>query len=172
MPVRAVMHRDLRTVPPAWRDAPGPPGVAFEGPGRSAAELVPAFMAAYPPGHPDHAPGWDPEFEAERILSGIECGPLMGYTRFAVADGVVVGAVLVTDAPGNHPIGAGPLVADVFRHPDRQWRGLGRTLLQRALAEAAGGGHAQMGLLVTGGNPAQGLYASLGFAVTETFERY
>src|SRR4051812_917533 len=63
MVVRLVMHRDLSDVPAAWAYAPGPDGASFEGPGRTAAELVPAFVAAYPAGHPDHHRGWDPEEE-------------------------------------------------------------------------------------------------------------
>src|SRR4051794_27152336 len=124
MNLRLVMHRDLSTLPADWADAPGPPGVRFEGPGRTAAELVPAFAAAYPPGHPDHVAGWDPEEQERRILDGEQCGPLMDSSRFAVAGDSVVGAVLITDAPGNQRIGPGPLVADVFRAPGPEWRGL------------------------------------------------
>jgi GNAT superfamily N-acetyltransferase len=172
MVVRLVMHRDLSDVPAEWTHAPGPDGASFEGPGRTAAELVPAFVAAYPAGHPDHQRCCDPEEEERRILSGEECGPLLGSTRFAVAGDAVVGAVLITDAPGNRFIGAGPLVADVFRHPDPAWRGLGAALLRRSLAAAADAGHARMGLLVTLGNePALRTYTALGFVETSRFER-
>lgn len=172
MGVRLVMHRDLADVPAAWADAPAPDGVRFEGPGRTAAELVPAFVAAYPAGHPDYDRARDPEDEQRRILAGEACGPLLDATRYAVAGGAVVGAVLVTDSPGNHRIAAGPLVADVFRHPDVVWRGLGAALLRRSLAAAAAAGHARIGLLVTVGNEgALRTYEALGFAVTDRFER-
>jgi GNAT superfamily N-acetyltransferase len=172
MTVRLVMHRDLADVPAPWADADGPDGAHFEGPGRTAAELVPAFERAYPVGHPDHERGWDPEEEERRILSGEECGPLLDATRFAVAGHTVVGAALITDAPGNRHIGPGLLVADVFRHPDPVWRGLGATLLRRSLAAAASAGHARMGLLVTLRNePALRTYAALGFLETGRFER-
>jgi GNAT superfamily N-acetyltransferase len=165
------MHRDLADVPAAWADAPAPDGVRFEGPGRTAAELVPAFVAAYPPGHPDHDPGWDPEEEQRRILAGEECGPLLDCTRFAVADGAVVGAALMTGGDATMRVGEAALVADVFRHPAERWRGLGGALLRRALAAAAADRHARAGLLVTEGNGAARLYAALGFTETRRFVR-
>jgi GNAT superfamily N-acetyltransferase len=167
---RFAMSRELRNVPPGWSGAPGPPGVAFEGPGRTAAELVPSFAAAYPPGHPDFDPTWDLEAEQEKILSGRECGPLLGCSRFAVADEVVVGAILITLPQHGRAAGA-PLIADVFRHPDAGWRGLGRALLRRGIAAAAADGHTAINLLVTEGNQAQQLYESLGFAVVARIER-
>jgi ribosomal protein S18 acetylase RimI-like enzyme len=165
---RHVMRRELSTVPAAWAGAPGPVGVAFEGPGRTAAELAGAFVAAYPPEHPDHVAGWDPEEEEARILDGRECGPLLDCTRFAVAAGRVVGAVLVTLIDDDHPVPPGPLIADALRHPDAAWRGLGAALLRRSCAAAAQDGYASIGLLVTAGNPAQRVYESLGFEVVET----
>jgi predicted N-acetyltransferase YhbS len=168
MLLRHVMRLDLRGIPAAWADAPGPPGVRFEGPGRGAADLVDAFVTAYPPSHPDHKPGWDPEAEEARIMDGRECGPLMDCTRFAVAGDRVVGAVLVTDVePGNH-VEAGPLIADAFRRAGDEWCGVGGALLRRACAAAAAEGHAGIGLMVSDGNPAREVYARLGFTVVSS----
>jgi predicted N-acetyltransferase YhbS len=166
--LRHVMRLDLREIPAAWAHAPGPPGVSFEGPGREPAELVEAFVGAYPPGHPDHKAGWDPEAEEARIMDGRECGPLMDCTRFAVAGGRVVGAVLVTDLEPGNIVEPGPLIADAFRHAGNEWRGVGGALLRRACAAAAADGHAGIGLMVSGGNPAQAVYAGLGFTVVKS----
>ncbi len=140
----------------------------FEGPGRAPAELVEAFVTAYPPSHPDHRAGWDPEAEEARIMDGRECGPLMGSTRFAVAGERVVGAVLVTDLEPGNIVEAGPLIADAFRHAGDEWRGVGGALLRRACAAAAAEGHAGIGLMVSDGNPARDVYAALGFTVVKS----
>jgi GNAT superfamily N-acetyltransferase len=166
------MQRDLATVPQAWADAPGPPGVRFEGIGRRPEELAGAFLSAYPPGHPDAIAGWDPVEEEARIMDGRECGPLMPATRFAVADERVVGAILVTYAPGNVLLPAGPLVADLFRHADPRWRGLGAALLRRACAATKADGHRTLDLQVTVGNdPALRLYEAHGFRIVATLSR-
>jgi GNAT superfamily N-acetyltransferase len=165
------MQRDLRTLPDGWADAPGPPGVTFEGVGRRPEELVDAFASAYPPSHVDAIPGWDPAAEEARIMDGRECGPLLPSTRFAVAGGRVIGAVLITYAPGNMLLPAGPLVADLFRHADPRWRGLGAALLRRACAAAAADGHDTLDLQVTGGNPALRVYKALGFRLVATLTR-
>jgi GNAT superfamily N-acetyltransferase len=168
MQLRHVMRLDLRRIPAAWADAPGPQGVRFEGPGRTAAELVDAFVTAYPPSHPDHVAGWEPEKEEARIIDGRECGPLLDCTRFAVAGERVVGAVLVTLADDDHRVEHGPLIADAFRHADHEWSGVGGALLRRACSAAAGDGFGAISLLVTDGNPAMGVYAGLGFEVVES----
>jgi GNAT superfamily N-acetyltransferase len=168
MLLRHVMRLDLRVIPEGWADAPGPPGVTFEGPGRQPAELVEAFVTAYPPSHPDHKAGWDPEAEEARIMDGRECGPLMACTRFAIADGRVVGAVLVTDLEPGNIVEAGPLIADAFRHAGHEWRGVGVALLRRACAAAAADGHDGIGLMVSDGNPAREVYAGLGLEVVKS----
>jgi GNAT superfamily N-acetyltransferase len=164
------MQRDLRTLPDGWAGAPGPPGVTFEGVGRRPEELVEALRTAYPPGHPDEIVG-DLVEEETRIMDGRECGPLLESTRFAVAGGKVVGAVLVTYAPGNMLLSPGPIVADLFRHADPRWRGLGSALLRRACAAVRADGHDTLDLQVTDGNPARRVYEALGFRLVATLAR-
>jgi GNAT superfamily N-acetyltransferase len=54
-------------------------------------------------------------------------------------------------------------VADIFVVPAHQGRGLGRTLLLRAVAWSCAAGEPRIGLSVTDGNPAERLYARAGF---------
>jgi GNAT superfamily N-acetyltransferase len=132
---------DLRAKPPpAWEPAHAPPSLGITALDRPAADLVEAWRAAFPPGHPDHL-GGPPPLEVEREiadeLAGLVLGPLLPCSGLAVAgDGRVVAAVIVTDRAGVPPLG-GPWVCDLFRHPASEWAGLGRLLLQRALGLAA-----------------------------------
>ena len=56
----------------------------------------------------------------------------------------------------------GPWVIDVFEVPGAP-QGLGRSLLERAVAVCALDGHAAIGLSVNGANPARRLSEHLGF---------
>jgi GNAT superfamily N-acetyltransferase len=172
MPTRHVMRLPLERVGGDWAGAALPAGVAAEPPGRPAAELAPVRVRAYPPGHADWRAGWDAAAELERLMAGEECGVLLPCSRIGVAEGAVVGAVLLTDdAEGSLVVPPGLLVADVFREPGRAWRGLGDALLRRALAAAAQAGHEAAHLLVTDGNPARRLYARLGFEPLASYTR-
>jgi GNAT superfamily N-acetyltransferase len=139
---------------------------------RPAADLVAAMMAAYPPGHPDHEPGDDDRTfvraRLERMISGVEIGPLLGCSRLAVAaDGTVAGAALVCDMPGADAPFGGPWIGELFRDPDHP--GAGRALLDRAIRQAAIDGLDALGLVVTEGNPARALYGRTGFRLVRTF---
>ena len=79
----------------------------------------------------------------------------------AVVDGRVVGAAILNQFPGEPPA-AGPWLSELFREPGVP--GIGRELLRGALAAAAADGLPALGLVVTGGNPAVGLYEDEGFA--------
>jgi GNAT superfamily N-acetyltransferase len=163
---------DLRAEPPpAWEPAHAPPGVRVTGLDQPAADLVGAWRAAFPPGHPDHLGGPPPEDVEREIadeLAGRVLGPLLPCSGLAVAgDGRVVAAVIVTDRAGPPPYG-GPWVCDLFRHPAREWAGLGRLLLVRALSLAADQGLPALSLAVTDGNPARRLYQALGFRHVST----
>jgi GNAT superfamily N-acetyltransferase len=162
------MRRALRGLPGSWAAAPLPLGVAATAPGAEVAVPADVRRRAYPPGHADWEPDWDPGAELARILSGEECGPLLAASRLGVAGRAVVGAVLLTDGPGSLVVPPGLLVADVFRDPDPAWRGLGAALLRRALAAAAPE-HPAAHLLVTDGNPARRVYAALGFERLATY---
>jgi GNAT superfamily N-acetyltransferase len=126
------------------------------------AALVPAYLAAYGPGHPDHAgrQGEDPHAEIAQLVSGGDLGPVLACSAVALDGDRVVGAIIVTDAPGEPPFG-GPWVCELFRDPAHP--GTGRALLERALAGAHAAGLPALSLAVTAGNPAQRLYESVGF---------
>jgi len=126
---------------------------------RPASELLPVYLTAFAPGHPDRMEA----AEAGRHLEGIVAGKLGGLlpgSGLASADGQVVAAVLIgtiTDAP---PPFGGPWIMEVFSTA----RGAGRALLLRALHRTEG----SLGLAVTEGNPAIRLYEGLGFRRTFT----
>ncbi|MBD3136310.1 GNAT family N-acetyltransferase [Microbispora bryophytorum] len=163
-----VMRCDLPLARPVTDTAPD--GFLIVPCDRPPAEILPAWFAAYPPGHPDHRPR-DPEKALQEelvpLLGGEEIGPLLSCSVLAVRDGSpgtgeVVGGVLVTGS------NRGPWIADVFRHPDRSPRGLGALMLSVTLARAGAAGLDGMGLAVTEGNPARHVYERLGFHVVET----
>jgi GNAT superfamily N-acetyltransferase len=132
------------------------PGFELTPVDRPASDLLPVYLAAFGPGHPDRL---EPR-EAAQHLEGIVAGKLGGLLEgsgIALLDGEVVGAVLIgtiTDAP---PPFGGPWIMEVFRAPHA--RGAGTALLQRALRRTEG----SLGLAVTHGNPAEKVYAALGF---------
>ena len=151
-----LMSHDLAERP-AWRE---PPGYRLTEVNRAAADLMDAYVAAYPPEHVDHRP--DPRPGLEKDLSGVEFGPLLRGSGLALRDDAVVGAILLGTLPGVPPFN-GPWVIDLFRHPEH--RGIGRALLERALALVDG---PALGLMVTEGNRARALYEALGFRLVHT----
>jgi GNAT superfamily N-acetyltransferase len=161
-----LLSRDLRAdpAPPAWTE---PPGVRLTDVDRPAADLVEAFRAAYPPGHLDHRhePPERSQADLAEMLGG-RYGPLQPGSGLAIAgDRRVAGAVLLGTLPGDPPKN-GPWLIELFRDPS--YRGVGRPLLERALALATGAGLPALGLAVTDANPARGLYEALGFRLVTT----
>jgi GNAT superfamily N-acetyltransferase len=156
-----VLSRDLDSVPPP---EPPPRGVRIVAADRPAADLAGAFRAAYPREHPDflsHPYPEDPGLELAPLLDGRYVGPLLDASALAVDDGDrVVGAALVNRAAGSPPE-AGPWLSQLFRSP--AFPGTGRALLSHALSALAAAGEEALGLAVTDGNPAERLYAALGF---------
>ena len=139
---------------------PDVPGVRLTDVDRPAADLMDAFFAAYPPGHPDHrVETYERALAAiDDYVTGREFGPLRRGSGLAVApDGAVAGAILIGTLPGDPPLN-GPWIIEVFRHPAHP--GVGRALIERALAIADA---PALGLMVTEGNPARALYERLGF---------
>jgi GNAT superfamily N-acetyltransferase len=160
-----LMSRDLARDPAPERWPEPPPGVRLTDVDRPAADLVDAFRAAYPRGHPDHReePPERSLADLETWVSGREFGPLLAGSGLAVAaDGTVAGAILLGTLPGDPPEN-GPWVIELFRHPAH--RGVGRPLLERALALTP---VPTLGLIVTEGNPARALYDDLGFRFVRT----
>lgn len=135
------------------------PGYRLTDVDRPAADLLDANLAAYGPGHPDHRdePRETAHAELQSHLDGTLYGPLLAGSGLALRDETVVGAILLGTLPGDPPL-CGPWVLDLFRHPEHP--GVGRALLERALALAGG---PALGLMVTERNPARRLYEQLGF---------
>jgi GNAT superfamily N-acetyltransferase len=147
-----LMTHDLRDVP-AQIDPRVVPLTA------SAEELIPVHQSAYRPDHPDYELSKDTSAIGQ-LLRGELVGPLLNASRMAVDDGHIVGAAILNDFPGEPPH-AGPWLSEIFRNP--AFGGIGRALLDGALAAAAADGLPALGLVVTGGNPAAGLYEDAGF---------
>ena len=164
-----LLSRDLHA-DPVTEAASLPGDLEPQAANRPAADLVPAFKAAFPPRHVDGAARVheDPHEELERILIRGIAGPVLGCSRLAVdAAGDVHAAVIVTDLEGEPPFG-GPWIAECFRDRDPRHAGAGRALLEHALLQATRDGLPCVGLAVTHGNRARELYAELGFRETFT----
>jgi GNAT superfamily N-acetyltransferase len=123
---------------------------------RPASELLPVYLAAFAPGRPDRMEAPEARRHLEGLVAG-KLGALLPGSGLAIADGQVVGAILIATLADAPPPFGGPWVMEVFRAPEA--RGAGRALLERALALTTG----SLGLAVTDGNPAEKVYAALGF---------
>lgn len=163
------MSRDLLAHPPPgeWADQP----LRTIPCGPSIHRAISAWRAAYPPGHPDHRPKDNEALLKELfhpLLDGTLHGPSLPCSCLVVdeADQVVAG-LLVNDIEGDPPYG-GPWITELFRDPDPRHRGLGRRLLRRAISATAADGRASLGLVVTEGNPARGLYEAHGFRLVDS----
>jgi GNAT superfamily N-acetyltransferase len=135
------------------RDLPGP-GSGDPLGAHTIDDLAPAFAAAFAPGHVD---GGRP---AHTALHHVSDGRLLDASGVIVRDGRVVAAILVGRFDGEPPFG-GPWVLELFRDPAHP--GTGRALLERALHRTAAAGLPALGLAVTDGNRASGLYEAVGF---------
>jgi ribosomal protein S18 acetylase RimI-like enzyme len=160
------MSCDLTSTPLGGAEADAPEGFRFVPCDRPAEEVLAAWRAAYPPGHPDHHPRGDAEAlrdELAPLLGGQLLGPVLPCGGLAVGgDDEVVAGVVVTDWDGT------AWIAEVFRHPVDAPRGLGSRLLRRTQARAAADGLPALSLAVSHANPARRVYERLGFVVTET----
>jgi GNAT superfamily N-acetyltransferase len=160
-----VRSRDL-VAHPAGPATPPPAGVRLGPLDRGAAELAELHVAAYPADHADWTytpPPADPVADLALVLDGDVAGPVLDFSRLAFdAAGTPVGVLIVTSVPGEPPV-AGPWVAELFRRPGPELRGTGRALLEAGLEAATAAGLPALGLAVSEGNPAERLYAALGF---------
>jgi hypothetical protein len=155
----AVQRRHARLMTHDLRDVPthiDPRVVSLDA---SPEDLLPSHAAAYRPGHPDYALSRDTSAIA-KLLRGELVGPLLDASRMAVDGGRIVGAAIVNEFPGDPPH-AGPWLSELFRDPGVP--GIGRELLRGTLAAASADGLPALGLVVSGGNPAGGLYLDEGF---------
>jgi len=167
----SVMRYDLVEAPPpaGWAEPPLPAGLRYTPIGDDMEAMYGTYVAAYPPGHPDsHGGNARHEFENDLVplVRDEILGPLLPASGWVVDDAVpgrAVAVVLINDWPDE-----GPWVSEVFRDPDPRYAGIGTALLRRALWHAADAGVRAVGLAVTSGNPAERVYARIGFRVTST----
>ena len=159
----------LRPAPP-WGTPALPAGLLLTAVDRPAADLVEPALAAYSSREPtasEPAPAaWVSVRAYERILGGEVAGPLLREPSALLVDesnATVAGAALITHFAANTWWGGGPFVADLFVIPRLTGLGLGRKLLQRAIARSVAARASRIGLTVSDGIPAESLYRSLGF---------
>jgi len=132
-------------------------------------EVVQLVRSAYPEGHPDEEQGADDDIirDIQRAQSGGRLGPLMDQSALFFDADRLAAMLLVNRVPGPPPLG-GPWVTDVCRAPDPRYAGLGRSVLLRLMRLLHADGEPALSLAVTEGNPARGVYESLGFTVVAT----
>jgi len=169
MSVSLVHEKTDLGVEPPHPPSRAPPGVTI-GPfeRKVPPELGTASFAAFPPSHPDHHAD-DPTAALTLLRSLVEGGTSRGCrgphaSRLArrEEDGQAVGAAIIINARGEPPR-SGPYLAQLFRLPGDDLRGLGAALLDAALAAARRDGCETVGLAVNTDNPARGLYLGRGF---------
>ncbi|MGH1491336.1 MAG: GNAT family N-acetyltransferase [Acidimicrobiales bacterium] len=126
-------------------------------------------VRAYPASHPDHE-ATDPAValpDIQGLVDGSMIGPLLESSSGVALGptGVVIAACLINRMPYDNLTGGGPWVSEIFRDPSDRHRGLGQDLLQWSMRALSLAGEETLGLAVTVGNPARGLYERLGFEV-------
>ncbi len=136
-------------------------------PPRPWADVLPNFLAAYPPDHPDHLSGGEALIEDYLIpyTRGGRLGPLISTASgLAVATETVVGGILVVDRPGE-----GPWISDIWRGPDPEFRGAGAALVAWSIGRLTRAGYPSLGLAVSDANPrAREVYGRAGFILEQT----
>ncbi len=164
---------------PAEKESEGPPPLRWAAPhlaaeldlvGVEAAdlhELAVVQRLAYGPGHPDHEAVTLAQASGtlEALLAGDLRGPVYADASSLVRDddGRTVACLVATQWEGiGEEWPGGPWVAELFKVPGGP-PGLGRSLLERAVAVCALDGHDAVGLSVNATNPARRLCDDLGF---------
>jgi GNAT superfamily N-acetyltransferase len=164
------MSWDLVAAPvrSSWRTMTLPDALHLGQVTPDARRIVRSHALAYPAMHPDHDMLTDAA-ALQRVLDGEWVGTLSTTASAWICDesDEVVAGLTVTVKEGGPPF-AGPWVADVWRIPTDQTRGLGAVLLRRAAAVLLEEGFISLGLAVTAGNPARRLYERLGFVTTDS----
>lgn len=131
----------------------------------STTELGELNVRAYPAGHVDFETNdaLEAQKEIDAMLDGTLIGPFMESASAMVIDADRPVAALIVNRMPNHAITSGPWVTELFRDPDPAYRGLGTSLLTRAVRILRCEGETSLSLAVTDGNPALELYRRFGF---------
>ncbi len=167
--VTFVRASSLMVVPlPGPSPAAPTPGVELRPLQDDPLEYAALIQRAYPPGHPDHSHAETTIAGATETvrgyLSGEIVGPLLAdASAEARSGGVLLGMNVVSEMPADHRFAGGPWITDICVDPAAQGRGVGRALLGHAIDRLTAAGQPILGLAVTVGNPARGLYEALGF---------
>lgn len=163
--VRHAHQLRLALPAPAFDHAEFTPFAADATPPVPWSDVLPGFVAAYPPDHPDHLPGGRALIESYLIpyTAGARLGPLICHaSAIAVRDGYAYAGILIVDRPGE-----GAWVCDIWRDPDQAYAGTGSALLRWSASRLDGYG--ELGLVVTVGNDrALRAYERAGFTITST----
>ncbi|HVF20432.1 MAG TPA: GNAT family N-acetyltransferase [Mycobacteriales bacterium] len=131
-------------------------------------EIASAWLAAYPPTHPDHDAALVDTAAAVADLGATQSGTVTGVFSSAASalavgrSGEVLGGIMVTLMRPNS-FWDGPWVPDLFVRPDAQRRGIGERLVRYAVAAVAAQNEKGLALSVTDGNPARRVYDRVGF---------
>ena len=160
--------------PPAWLDRGEVDGVRLVDYRPIDDEIASAWLAAYPPSHPDHDAALVDVAAAVADLRTVRSGTVTGVFSDAASalavgrSGEVLGGIMVTLMRPN-PYWDGPWVPDLFVRPDAQGRGIGARLVRYAVAAVAADGATGLALSVTDGNPARRVYDRVGFVPGVSF---
>jgi ribosomal protein S18 acetylase RimI-like enzyme len=128
-------------------------------------EFLHGWLAAYPPGHPDHEAGGDEEIITrcwDWYDEPVWLAREHRSSGLVVRDGQVVAGIIVSIRPQPVPFG-GPWVHDVWRVPGVSEPGIGAALIAQAMRLLDEDGQPVLGLTVSDGNPARRVYERLGF---------
>jgi hypothetical protein len=128
-------------------------------------EFLPGWLAASPPGDPDHEDGTDQEI-IERCWDWYDEPVWLAREHrssgLVVSDGKVVAGIIISLRPQPVPYG-GPWVHDVWRMPGDSVPGTGAALIAQAMRLLDEDGLTTLGLAVSAGNPARRVYDRMGF---------
>jgi hypothetical protein len=131
--------------------------------------VLPAFLKAYPPDHPDHVPGGESLIDDYLVpyTAGARLGkPLSHASAIAVRDDYAYAGILVVDRPGE-----GAWVCDIWRDPAPEYAGSGEALLLWSASQLTDYG--ALGLVVTVANDrARRAYERAGCVITSTAWRF
>ncbi len=132
--------------------------------------LFDSWNNAYEPTHPDHIPGNNSDLirgHLQPLLDRSEIGD-NHRSSLAVMDGIPIAGIIISLREGAPPFG-GPWVSEIWVDQKHQHQGLGKQLINQAQEKLKADGYPSLGLAVTNGNKAKGLYEDVGFTTIKEF---